>query len=814
MALIQGLAYATLILALADPWTPRTDASIARVAIWTKGGVPAQLREAWRNTATATDSLVELTWDNGAQSGFAAQLRRARHLASAKPRGVVTVGLAANSRSALDELQAELLGFTEAGITLHGCDLDAGETVGSLRPIGIDHLAALLPREPFSLRVHAHSDSATTIDCPWLVQATDETNQTVQLGSGLVQLEPGDTVFELDQTAPLRPGTHSMRIVWGDHESRSAIEIGDPPRIAWLDQRNARDTNTTEQLIAACAASGLEIKRIEVAPSQQQPPGGWNPNLDGFDAIVVDDVPARDLGTAAMDQITERVVDAGAGLLLAGANNNLGPGGFANSSWRDLLPVSMPQREERREPSLAVVLILDTSGSMGGGRIDLAKEIARLALAKLQPHDRAGIVEFFGAKRWAAPLQSAANRVELTRALGRLQPGGGTIIYEALEEAYYALLNAKTKYRHVLVLTDGGVERGAFEALAKRMVDADIALHTVLVGPQGNSPFLMSLAQWGRGRFFAAPSRFRLPDLDFHQPETVPLPAVTTGSWQVLADNPDRSTFAWNAMNARAPGPVTATLVNAQTRPGARALLRAVRVDSSANQSSDSNLLLAAHHIGRGSVHLLTTPLGQPRLMEAADSSLWSHPAGIEFLVDQLRTLSRDSCRDRPNLDVTRFGSSARVRFNAANRTPWPTPRLLVSCGGESLELPMEPAAGGGFMIDVPHDPWLSRLAEAEASNKTDISNDRCLVFACEGARAVLHLDAPVVTGALSPSLQSMVQATGGRWLATNILDAVTDTPLFAPNREAPLREQSLRNLLAMVALGLFFLAVFVRRRA
>jgi Mg-chelatase subunit ChlD len=152
------------------------------------------------------------------------------------------------------------------------------------------------------------------------------------------------------------------------------------------------------------------------------------------------------------------------------------------------------------------VLVIDTSGSMGN-RVELAKEVARLAIRRLLPHDKVGIVEFYGSKRWAAPLQPASNVIELTRALNRMQAGG---VYSALEEGYYALLNARTRFKHILVLTDGGVESGPFETLARRVASSGINLSTVLIGPQANSPFLMNLAQWGRGRFYACPSRFQL----------------------------------------------------------------------------------------------------------------------------------------------------------------------------------------------------------------------------------------------------------------------------------------------------------------
>ncbi len=245
--------------------------------------------------------------------------------------------------------------------------------------------------------------------------------------------------------------------------------------------------------------------------------------LDRLDALVLADLPAEALDTTAQQQL-RAAVTSGLGLIVTGGRRSFGAGGYADSPLADLLPVACSQSAELRDPSSTLVIIIDTSGSMGGGRVDLAKEVARLALARLKPHDKAGIVEFYGSKRWAAPIQSAGNAIDLQRALNRLSSGGGTVILPAIEEAYYALLNVRTRTRHVLVLTDGGVEPGAFEPLIRQMSDKGITVSTVLVGPGRYSAFLSSLAQWGRGRFYTAPDRFTMPEIIIKQPQNTLLP--------------------------------------------------------------------------------------------------------------------------------------------------------------------------------------------------------------------------------------------------------------------------------------------------
>ncbi len=256
--------------------------------------------------------------------------------------------------------------------------------------------------------------------------------------------------------------------------------------------------------------------------------------LDGTAGAILSDVPAAALSSAAESSLLSRVKD-GYPLFVAGGPRSFGPGGYLGTALEAALPLRSRQREERRDPSATLVIVIDTSGSMMGQRIDLAKEVARLALQRLKPHDKAGIVEFHGAKRWAAPIQPAANAVEIQRALNRLTAGGGTVIYPAMEEAYYAMLNVRTRTRHLLVVTDGGVEEGDFEGLVRKMAEHGMTVSTVLVGESsGHSDFLVSLAQWGKGRNYHAPDRFRLPEVLVKQPETALLSPIRTESISLL----------------------------------------------------------------------------------------------------------------------------------------------------------------------------------------------------------------------------------------------------------------------------------------
>lgn len=463
---------------------------------------------------------------------------------------------------------------------------------------------------------------------------------------------------------------------------RSAVLVDAPLRVLHL----AADASRRDALAATVARHGIEL----VAGDPADPLAG--DALQSCSAVFVDDVPAAAWPAAAQQQLAGAVARDGLGLVLGGTHANLGPGGYSGSPLADILPVRMPQREERRDPSVGLVIILDTSGSMGGGRIELAKEVARLALQKLQPHDKVGIVEFHGSKRWAAPLQPATNTIEITRAINRLQAGGGTIIYDALEESYYALLNARTRFQHVLVLTDGGVESGPFEALARRMAGAGQTISTVLIGPQANSPFLLSLSQWGRGRFYACPDRFQLPDLQFREPQTALLPAVQERATVVARAAQSEAVAAFGSDEL----PPTSGLVEASVRPGAETLLR----------TAAGEPYLVGWDLGIGRVLVLAGQALGPQ-----GGALRADPAYGAFLADLLRSAGRAATSRMARIELSPQQAGVRVVLTLPAGVA--LPELPVArLRDEEVAVPLAPVGGGRWEAFV---AWPPRGGDDEA---------------------------------------------------------------------------------------------------
>ena len=491
------------------------------------------------------------------------------------------------------------------------------------------------------------------------------------------------------------------------------------------------------------------------------------------DLLVVADTPANTVPAEAQQAVRDAVT-GGMGLLFTGGRRSYGPGGWSGTPLAECLPVQVAQNLERRDPSTTLVVIIDTSGSMGGARVSLAKEIARLAIGRLKPHDKAGIVEFYGSRRWAAPIQPASNAIDLQRALNRLSASGGTIILPAIEEAYYALQNVQTRTKHVLVLTDGGVETGAFEPLIRRMADKGITVSSVLVGPEAHSAFLSSLAHWGRGRFYTAPDRFNLPEVIVKQPENSLLsPFIEQGS--ALSAGPD----PLGAGVDFAAAPRVAGYVETTLRPTADLIAG----------SQLGHPVLARWRYGLGGAAAYTSQLGGAW---SDDLNRW--PPMVRIFDDLVRWLARPSAQDA--LRIEPIVRPAGLELAITNR------RALAGACLAGLELKLTAADGGArsMVLDpVAPDTWNTLLTDLPRGTWAieAVTTDGGL-----GGRAAVELNPGHEIAATAPDTLFLQQ-----------LERLAVQPTSAlPAAAVPTSTHELWPTLAAAALALILLQVLVRR--
>ena len=149
------------------------------------------------------------------------------------------------------------------------------------------------------------------------------------------------------------------------------------------------------------------------------------------------------------------------------------------------------------------VLVIDTSGSMGGASIGQARGALLFALDQLQPVDFFNIIEFNSSHRILFPSSRPAMPAALDEArewVGRLDANGGTEMMGALDAALEDTLD-QTPLRQVVFITDGcvGNEDALFAVIHEGLGRS--RLFTVGIGSAPNSHFMERAASFGRGSF-------------------------------------------------------------------------------------------------------------------------------------------------------------------------------------------------------------------------------------------------------------------------------------------------------------------------
>ncbi|HUP75250.1 MAG TPA: VWA domain-containing protein [Acidimicrobiales bacterium] len=149
---------------------------------------------------------------------------------------------------------------------------------------------------------------------------------------------------------------------------------------------------------------------------------------------------------------------------------------------------------------LEVVLVVDTSGSMGGAAFASAKSAAGMFIARLPSDARVALVAFSSTPILASPL--VQDRNVLLGAIDALQARGETALYDAVKLATTQFSGDPNSRRSIVVLSDGGDTASAISlgAATSAVTAADVRLDVVqLVTAESDLVALEQLASAGAG---------------------------------------------------------------------------------------------------------------------------------------------------------------------------------------------------------------------------------------------------------------------------------------------------------------------------
>lgn len=370
------------------------------------------------------------------------------------------------------------------------------------------------------------------------------------VASDTVALSPGQTVYSL--AAPsLGPGFHDIE-----------VRASGPDDIDRIPENNVGylGVSVREQpSVLLVAPVGSDPVRLQQALANQgaavtlTSPADVPVRLSDigpYDAVVLDNVPAWELNDAQQQALIAHT-EAGNGFIVVGGAASYGPGSYAGTALEDAMPVTVKVVDGQRRPSVAVLIIMDKSGSMSydprdgdTSKIDLAKNGVVTAASALTEGDQLGVIAFNDEPIWALPMMPVSGSGDLGQvedALAALSADGGTELYPALQVGYDNLRNVQADVRHIILLSDGKSRGGTRETYARLVNDLgndNITLSTVALGSDADLELLEFLSVEGNGRYHYANTPEEIPQITFQEAQNAGSQSVLRGAFAPVPQQP------------------------------------------------------------------------------------------------------------------------------------------------------------------------------------------------------------------------------------------------------------------------------------
>ena len=305
-----------------------------------------------------------------------------------------------------------------------------------------------------------------------------------------------------------------------------AAQVEGPATVLVVEGRSGNGATLT----AALRAAGIEVRTASVTDI---PPID---ELAGISSTVLVDVDARTLAPEHLAALTAATRDLGRGLVTVGGTQSYGLGGYRGTDLEALLPVESEILDPKRRQTVAEVLAIDTSGSMGachcaegnngvvdgnsmeGGvnKTDISRAGAARAIESLADIDEVGILAVDTRERWLIDLQQIPAEDVVTSGLRKLVPSGdATDLSRSLSTSAEALRSSNAALKHVILFTDGFTDPAELEGLeadAAELLEEGITVSVVATG-EGASTELGAIAEAGGGRYYPGRDLQEVPDI-------------------------------------------------------------------------------------------------------------------------------------------------------------------------------------------------------------------------------------------------------------------------------------------------------------
>ena len=375
----------------------------------------------------------------------------------------------------------------------------------------------LFPGDRYSLVVNVYSSYETDAKISIRQGSVDKVVSDVHL-------KPGSNTFLFSIIAGDKPIEENDIVVYaeGDQVAENdsysvASTVSVSPKVL-LVSGLTQDSTGLEALLKEINQDVTTVSVINMPDSLEK--------MLTFKTIILDNCYKPDMPQGFLDNLETYVKDYSGGLIVCGGDESFAPGGYRGTPIETVLPVDMVPKGITEAPSMAMVMVMDNSGSMASevsvnsmtgqsdGRSKLAIAIAAAvgAIDNLMTEDYVGVLTFDDQYEWVQEVAKVGEvKDDAIEKVKNIPMGGGTTIQPALIEAIDKISQTDAGIKHILLLTDGEGETKDFSQAIKLANDNGVTVSTIAVGADSDTQLLETIANACGGRYYFSSSASEVP---------------------------------------------------------------------------------------------------------------------------------------------------------------------------------------------------------------------------------------------------------------------------------------------------------------
>jgi len=652
----------------------------------------ATLVSGLQTVSLAKETLVNanLSMGNNEQTDVRSAINLANRVLTGAP-GSSSIVLITDGRTtvggSLEDIAADSLPFPIHSIALSG---QGGGVVSR----GLDVPASLRAGDNVSLGWKIESDRTGEIEARIKLDGTVVGRQKIKLekGSSVAEFSAGiaeDGLHRVDLEAFEEDGTSIPQL-----ESTALLNVKGKPSVFLVGGKPGESS-----LAKALRIQGFEIKEgpVSVLPEKSE-------GYTECSAVILDNVPAIELSEAQQSELRD-YVSSGGGLLVVGGNRAFGMGEYYSTRLEDMLPVQTDTRQRIYFTHSQILFLLDHSGSMSDmvgstTKLQAAIQGITMSLDHMNPLDEVGILSFDSSATWLLPFTQAKEKKIIRDSLATVPSGGGTALYNALDEMAETFRTSGPARRHVILITDGqdSIAQGDFLDLSQRLEYLGVGMTAIGIGNDINETLLQELADRSSGTFYRSDAE-TLPVLIDKETTRVSRDLIQEGNFKPRVvrtggpiENLETSIPNIGGYLITRAKPMADVYLDVQGNPP-------VTVDGAKNEPAGFDPLLASWHFGNGTVSVFTADSGLNWL------GAWSGKPVFNIFWSQLvKSLERSGNSVGLQAEVLVESSRARLSVEAVGKNRILESGLQLVAGDGKQLVNLNETAPGHYEADIPLD--------------------------------------------------------------------------------------------------------------